>query len=30
MREHMLDLAGLNAILGLDAMLAEGARYDHG
>jgi 2-methylisocitrate lyase-like PEP mutase family enzyme len=30
MRGQMLDLAGLNAILGLDAMLAEGARYDHG
>ncbi len=30
MRERMLDLAGINAILGLDAMLAEGARYDHG
>lgn len=27
-RPHMLDLAGLNAILGLDGLLAEGARYD--
>lgn len=30
MRERMKDLAGINAILGLDALLAEGKRYDHG
>lgn len=30
MRDHMKDLAGINAILGLDALLAEGKRYDHG
>ncbi len=30
MRGRMFDLVGINAILGLDAMLTEGARYDHG